>query len=299
MTTRLDFLKQSALLTGSTLLFPYLPKSLQDYEDYQPGLQLYTVRNAMKENPKKTLEHVANIGYVEVEGATYSGNELYYGMKSETFKKVLDNNGLTMPSNHYLLGSEKLNGQFRKGTILHDWERAIEDAVQIDQKYMVCAYLPNSERKSLDDYKRIADYFNKVGEMCHKAGIQFCYHNHNFEFQMIDGEIPYQVLLNNTDEKLVKMEMDVYWVVKGNHDPIALFKEQPRRFPLWHIKDMDDTSKHFFTEIGNGIIDFKKIFSHANLAGMKHFFVEQDECPGSPFKSITQSIRYLEKNILS
>lgn len=299
MTTRKDFLKQSAWLAGSALFFPSLSKSFFKASRFKPGLQLYTVRDAMQKDPKGTLARVADIGYKEMEGATYTGTELYYGMKPAEFTKVLNNNGLTIPSSHYLLGSRKMNGEYPKGTILHDWDRAVEDAAKVGQEFMVCAYLFDTERETIDDYKRIAEHFNKAGEACKKAGIQFCYHNHNFEFQMMEGQIPYQVLLNNTDKDLVKMEMDIYWVIKGNHDPVALFKEHPGRFPLWHVKDMDNTSKHFFTEVGNGIIDFKRVFAHADQAGLKHFFVEQDECPGSPFDSINQSINYLNKNILT
>jgi len=299
MTTRKDFLNQSLWLAGGTLLFPSVTQLFQRRLPYQPGLQLYTIRDAMDKDPQKSLKRVADIGYVEMEGATYTGTKRYYGMEPEPFKKLLHDLGLTMPSNHYQLGARKINGQYPEGSILHGWEYAIEDAVKMDQDYMVCAYLPESARKSLDDYKRLAEYFNKAGESCQKAGIQFCYHNHDFEFQMIEGEIPYQLLLNSTDKDLVKMEMDMYWVIKGNHDPVALFKEYPGRFPLWHVKDMDNTSRHFFTEVGNGIIDFKKIFAHADLAGLQYFFVEQDECPGSPFDSIAQSINYLQKYILT
>jgi len=234
-----------------------------------------------------------------MEGATYTGSELYYGMDVDTFHKVLTDNGLTMPSSHYSLGAEIVDGHHPKGTIMNDWGRAVDDAAKMGQKYMVCAYLPDQFRKSIDDYKRVAEHFNKAGETCKKAGIQFCYHNHNFEFPKIDGQVPYEVLLSSTDKDLVKMEMDIYWITKAGYDPLAMFKEHPGRFVLWHVKDMDNTSKHFFTEVGNGIIDFKKIFAHADKAGMQHFFVEQDICPGSPFVSITKSINYLEKNILS
>jgi len=300
MTTRRDFLKQSAFATGA-LLFPSFSKHLfRDTEKkYEPGLQLYTVRDAMAKDPKGTLSRVANIGYKLVEGATYTGTERYYGMKPEAFLKVLNGYGLKLPSSHYMLGAIERNGSYPKGTILHDWDRAVDDAAKIGQKYMVCAYLDQRVRKNLDDYKKLCDIFNKAGETCKKAGIQFCYHNHNFEFKKMDGQVPYEYLLKNTDKDLVKMEMDIYWVYKGNADPLKLFKEHPGRFVLWHVKDMDNTPKHFFTEVGNGIIDFKKIFKHADEAGLQHFFVEQDVCPGSPFTSIKESIHYLEHNIPS
>jgi sugar phosphate isomerase/epimerase len=234
-----------------------------------------------------------------VEAATYTGTELFYGMSRADFASLLRKNGLKMPSGHYMLGATPLNGSYPKGTILHDWQKAVDDAAAIGQQYMVCAFLMPEERKTIDDYKRIADNFNKAGETCGKAGIQFCYHNHNFEFQPLDGQLPYDVLLGNTDADLVKMEMDIYWVTKAGQHPLALFDRHPGRFPLWHVKDMDNTPRQFFTEVGNGVIDFKRIFAKAKEAGMKHFFVEQDICPGDPFDSITTSLHNLKTKILA
>lgn len=302
MNSRRDFLKHGALMAGSALFLPRLLQAMESAPGklhYAPGLQLYTVRDAMAKDPKGTLARVAEIGYTQVEGATYTGTELYYGMDTKTFSQVLKSNHLVMPSSHYILGSVEMQGKYPKGTILHDWERAVEDAHKVGQKYMVCAFLFPQERSSLDDYKRIAEQFNKAGETCRKAGIQFCYHNHNFEFVKMDGQVPYEVLLAHADKNLVKMEMDIYWVTKAGWDPLALFKEHPGRFELWHVKDMDNTPKQFFTEVGHGIIDFKRIFAHAKEAGMKQFFVEQDICPGNPFDSIKMSLDYLKKNIIA
>ncbi|HET7116325.1 MAG TPA: sugar phosphate isomerase/epimerase, partial [Hanamia sp.] len=228
--------------------------------------------------------------------ATYTGTEKFYGMSPVTFKKVLKDNGLVMYSSHYRLGKDLDKGQIQKGTILHDWHRAIDDAAEVDLKYMVCAYLSPTERGNLDDYKKVADELNVAGEKCKKAGIQLCYHNHNFEFVPQDGKIPYDILLG-TDKSLVKMEMDIYWIKKAGQDPIALFRAHPGRFPLWHVKDMDNTPEHSFTEVGNGIINFKEIFKYKNLAGMKYFYVEQD-ISSDPFASITESIAYIKKNLV-
>jgi len=162
---------------------------------------------------------------------------------------------------------------------------------------MVCAYLSEAERGDLDHYKYVADQLNIAGERCKKSGIQLCYHNHNFEFEKQGDTYPYDILMA-TDKDLVKMEMDIYWIKKAGQDPIALFNKHPGRFPLWHVKDMDNTPARDFTEIGNGIIDFKEIFKYKNKAGMKYFFVEQDKCPGTPFDSITKSIKYIKKNLV-
>jgi sugar phosphate isomerase/epimerase len=219
-------------------------------------------------------------------------------MDPAAFSKVLKQNGLIMPSSHYRVGEEKVNGETQKGTLLSDWDKAVDDAAAVGVKYMVCAYLSEAERGGLDHYKLLAEQFNKAGERCKKAGIQFCYHNHDFEFQKQGDTFPYTVLLQNTDKNLVKMELDLYWVTKAGHDPIALFNQHPGRFPLWHVKDMDKTAAKDFTEVGNGSINFKNIFTHADKAGMKFFFVEQDKTPGNPFDSISTSISYIKKNLV-
>lgn len=294
MTSRRDFVKSASLLSAGLFIKP----SFFKYDKSLIGLQLYTVREPMASDPAGTLAKVAQIGYNSVEGATYTGTENFYGMDAAAFKKVLQQNGLIMPSAHYRLGEEQQNGADVKGTMLHDWQKAVDDAAAVGVKYMVCAWLAPSERGALDHYKQLAGHLNKAGETCKKSGIQLCYHNHDFEFEKQNNQFPYDVLLNETDKDLVKMEIDLYWVNKAGQDPIKLFNEHPGRFPLWHVKDMDKTPQHNFTEVGNGVIDFKSIFKMADKAGMKYFFVEQDQTPGSPFDSITKSITYIKNNLI-
>jgi len=293
MISRRNFLSSAALLSAGVLVSP----SVFAYNKRYIGLQLYTVRDAMAKDPTGTLVQLAKIGFNSVEGATYTGTQKFYGMTPQAFATVLKQNGLIMPSAHYMLGEAQMNGAPTQGTILHDWDRAVDDAAAAGVKYMVCAYLLDSERGTLEHYKYVAEQLNKAGERCKKAGIQLCYHNHDFEFAAQGGKIPYDTLLNSTDKNLVKMEMDLYWVTKAGQDPLALFKQHPGRFPLWHVKDMDRTPQRAFTEVGNGSIDFKRIFAHADEAGLQYFFVEQDATPGSPFDSITKSISYIKKNL--
>ncbi|PWK67664.1 sugar phosphate isomerase/epimerase [Mucilaginibacter oryzae] len=294
MTTRRSFLKTSALLSAGLLAAP----RLYAYDKKYIGLQLYTVRDAMAADPVAALAKVAQTGFTSVEGATYTGTELFYGMSARDFSNVLKQNGLIMPSAHYRLGEELVNGEQQKGTILNDWKKAVDDAAEAGVQYMVCAYLSQAERGNIDHYKNVANMLDIAGETCKEAGIQLCYHNHDFEFIQENGQYPYEILLDNTDKNLVKMEMDIYWVTKANQDPIALFDKHPGRFPLWHVKDMDKTPAKKFTEVGNGVIDFKKIFAQAKKSGLKYFFVEQDICPGDPFASISQSISYIKKNLV-
>jgi len=294
MSSRRSFIKSSSLLTAGAFFDPSVFKPAKQYI----GLQLYTVRDAMQTDPAGTLAKVAALGYNSVEGATYTGSEKFYGMNAADFLKLLKQNGLIMPSSHYRLGEEKTNNELVKGTILHDWDKAVDDAAAAGIKYMVCAYLSDSERGGLDHYKYVAGELNKAGQRCKKSGIQLCYHNHAFEFDSQDGKLPYDILLNETDKNLVKMEMDMYWVSKAGKDPVELINQHPGRFPLFHIKDMDKTPEKNFTEVGNGTIDFKRILAHANKAGMKYFFVEQDKTPGDPFDSIAKSITYIKSNLL-
>lgn len=293
MFSRRTFLKSAVLLSAGACAAPSLMAAPTSYI----GLQLYTVRDAMQQDPTGTLAKVAALGYNSVEGATYTGSQKFYGMEPLAFAKVLKQNGLIMPSSHYVLGEALNNGQPTQGTLLHGWDKAVDDAAQVGIKYMVCAYLADSERGSLDHYKQVADYLNTAGERCKKAGIQLCYHNHDFEFVAQGGKLPYDMLLA-TDKDLVKMELDLFWATKAGKDPVALFKEHPGRFPLWHVKDMDKTPQRNFTEVGNGTIDFKRIFAQARLAGMKYFFVEQDKTPGSPFDSIKQSVSYIKRTLV-
>jgi len=288
MTSRREFLKTSALVSAGLLAAP----SLFAYDKKYIGLQLYTVRDAMEKDTPGTLARVAQIGYNSVE-ATYSDGK-YYGTEPKAFAQLLKQNNLIMPSTHYLLGEEAKS----QGTLLNGWDKAAEDAASVGQKFMICAWLSPNERGKLDHYKKLADDFNRAGEISKKAGLQFCYHNHDFEFIAENGKYPYDILLENTDKNLVKFEIDLYWLTRAGQDPVALIEKHPGRFPLWHIKDMDKTEKKMFTEVGNGVVNFKRIFEHSKKAGLKYFFVEEDICPGDPFDSITQSITYIKKNLV-
>jgi sugar phosphate isomerase/epimerase len=289
--TRQQFLKLGALATTTALLpsFDVLaakPKAI--------GLQLYTLRDAMAKDPDATLAKVAEIGYKEVESFGYADGK-FFGKSPKDYAAKLKELGLTSPSGHYTTGNVVVTG---KGTLKNDWERAVADAAQIGQKYMVCAYLFPPERTKLDDYKQFAELFNKSAEVCRAAGIQFVYHNHDFEFQPLGGQKPYDLLLQETDPKLVKMELDLYWSTFAGQDPVALFKKHPGRFPLWHIKDMEKTAARAFAEVGTGSINFQRIFDAKKTAGLTHYFVEQDVCKRPPLESIAISYRNMQKLIV-
>ncbi len=242
------------------------------------GLQLYTVRHVLERSFEGTLRQVAALGINEVEFAGY------FGQKPEQIKKILKSLKLSATSAH--TDTETLRSGLAK---------AIEDAKVIGHKYLVLGYLPEEERKSLDDYKKLTELLNKAGEECRKANLQFAYHNHDFEFKTLEGKTPYDLILAETDAEKVKMEMDLYWINKAGFEPLPYFEKYPNRFPLVHVKDMDNTPQKSFTEVGRGVIDFKKIFSKADVAGIRHYFIEQDETPAEPLESIKISMKYLKE----
>ena len=284
MLNRRELLKQMAWVTAGSF-FMNDALALHDAKNKKVGVQLYTLRDAISKDAKGSLKRVAELGFGEVENFGYNGK--FFGMDAITYKSLLGDLGMTAPSGHYMYGN-----------VLNGWEKAVEDAKAIGHDYMVLAYLTPPERKSLADYKKIAENLNKAGEVCKKAGIQLCYHNHEFEFEAMNGQLPFDILTGETDAGLVKIELDLYWAMVAGQDPVALFKKHKGRIALWHVKDMDKTPKKNFTEVGNGVIDFTTIFKNAKTSGMKHFFVEQDVCPGSPFDSISQSIGYIKSNLI-
>ncbi|GAB2535806.1 sugar phosphate isomerase/epimerase family protein [Spirosoma aerophilum] len=286
--SRQQFLKLSALASSAVFL-PQLDAFAASSK--KVGLQLYTLRDLMAKDPDGTLKKVAAIGYKEVEPFGYSDGK-FFGKSPKEFSVLLKDLGLSVPSGHYMSGKTMPN---MKGTLTNDWKRAVDDAAAIGQKYMVCAYLFPNERTKLDDYKAFADLFNKSAEVCKAAGIQFCYHNHDFEFKELGGKMPYDVITSGTDKNLVKLELDLYWATMANQDPVALFKKHPGRFPLWHVKDMEKSADKAFAPVGTGSIDFQRIFDARKTAGMTHYFVEQDVCKLPPLESIAISYKNIEK----
>jgi sugar phosphate isomerase/epimerase len=283
---RRDFLRGGALGVAAAACSKWSKNLFATPYGKPVGLQLYTLRNELAQDLAGTLRRVAEIGYKEVEIFDF------YGKNSAEMRKLLRDSGLSAPSAHYQVAQ-----------IQSSWDKQIEYAKAIGLTYMVNAILWPPQRKSLDDYKQLADLFNKAGEQCRKSGIQFAYHNHNFEFKAYDGVVAYDELLKRTDPALVQFEMDCFWVTRAGQDPVAYFEKYPGRFPLLHIKDLnkgfsptveDSFQPGPFAPVGGGTIDWKRIFAAAPKGGMKHFFVEQDECAKPPLESIKISFDYLK-----
>jgi sugar phosphate isomerase/epimerase len=281
MTNRRDFLKTTAMATAASFVFPAIAGTS---EKKIIGLQLYTVRDKIKLDLKSTLEKMASIGYNSVEAAGYNiADGTFYGMAPKAFAGLLKELGMPLYSSHTVFEPDVA-------------EKVIADAAATGAKYIIYPFLPEQFRTNLDGWKSTADKFNKLGEIAKKNGIQFGYHNHAFEFEKVDGQIPYDLLLSRTDSSLVTFEMDLYWVTRGGYNPVDYFKKYPGRFQLWHVKDMVKTDDMFFAPVGSGRIDFASIFAEKRTAGMKYFFVEQDSFKNlDPFESIEMSYNYLNQ----
>lgn len=269
------------------------------------GLQLFTFFGVIDEDVKGTLTKIAALGYKELESA-FSKKGGFYGMSPKEFKAMVNDLGMAWTSHHVLGAPFKLPpgakmpvGADGKPLVIppmknlrEDMQQLVDDAAEGGIKYLVCA---NSPTSTLDEIKSTIKVLNKTGEAAKKVGIQFAYHNHDMEFHQVDGKVPYDLLLSETDAKNVKMELDLAWAIKGGKNPVEMFKQHPGRFPLWHVKDLD-AKRETILPVGSGTIDFKPIFAAASSAGMKHFFVEHD-MPKDPLASITNSISYLKNTL--
>jgi sugar phosphate isomerase/epimerase len=249
------------------------------------GMQLYTVRELMKTDVDGTLAKVAAIGYNEVEFAGY------FEHAPNDIRAMLDKHKLTSPSEHVSYE-----------VVQNKWPETLEAAHIVGHKFIVCPSIDDSQRKKGEAWKKAAEVFNRAGEASKKAGIQFAYHNHTWEFEPLadaDGKFAYDLLLSEADPKLVKMEMDLCWITIAGQDPLKYFDKYPGRFPLVHVKDWTKGADGKLSEkdgkmadVGSGGIDWKRIFAQSKKAGVEHYFVEHDE-PASPIEDLTNSYKYL------
>jgi len=287
MLSRKSFIISSCLAITTLILAPSFGCVAQKKA---VGLQLYSLRDELPKDVKGTIEKIAKAGFTEVETYGFSVKDQFWGLSPAEFKKILDANGLKAVSGHYSYLLEDNTDELKA---------AIEAAKVLGSEYLTVPWLDPSIRKNAEDYKKIAAKINIAGKMCKDAGIRLAYHNHNFEFEKQGETTGYQILLNETDKNLVDFELDLYWVVRSGNDPIKLFTDNPGRFTMWHVKDMDKMNPALNTEVGSGSINWKPIFADAKLSGMKHFFVEHEtNYKPNPIESVAASCAYLKKNIL-
>ena len=262
---RREFLKLGGGLAAAFAVGPITEKFFQSQMNEAKldkfGMQLWTVKNALGKDPQGVLRQLSDDGYKLVE--SFEGNKgMFWGMSNTDFKKYMDELGMTIISSH--CNTSK------------DFEKKTGDAAAIGMKYLLNPYVP--VQKTADDYKKIAEEFNKNGDVCKKAGIRFGYHNHAHDFKMVDNQAAMDIYLQNTDPALVDFEMDIYWVVTAKQDPEAWLKKYKDRFRLCHIKDRikGSTEEDASCILGQGSIDFKKILDTAKSNGMQYYIVEQE-----------------------
>jgi sugar phosphate isomerase/epimerase len=277
-------------LGGSLALGAFLAPSLSDMlisdgkKLKQYGIQLYTLRDVLPADPKGVLKQLAGFGYKQIE--SYEGAQgMFWGMTNKEFKSYIGDMGMKIVSSHC--------------DISKDFEKKAAEAAEIGMKYLICPY--KGPQKSIDDFKKFADEFNAMGEICKKNGIRFAYHNHDYSFKAIDGQVPQDVMMRGTDASLVDFEMDMYWVVTANEDPLAWMKKYPKRFKLCHVKDRNKGATEGFDSctLGEGSIDYASILKSAKKLGMEYFIVEQEKYTGTtPIKAAQDDAAYMGKLVL-
>jgi sugar phosphate isomerase/epimerase len=247
----------------------------------------------MAQDPAGTLKKVAALGYRDLETYGYDADQnKYYGYKASDFKKILEDNQLTTTSGHYnfFLFLDKPMDELRRYV-----DQCIVGAKATGQPYITWPWLdPNS--RTIDTFKLLAERLNKIGEQVNNAGLGFAYHNHDFEFIDHNGQNGYEIIMNETDSSLVKLQIDLYWAMHSSKlSPHELFLKQPGRFVMWHIKDMDKKTRDY-TELGNGSIDYTVILPDASLAGLQYYYVEQGgNFAKDPMQSITDSAAFMKQ----
>lgn len=246
------------------------------------GVQLYTVRDLLKKDFEGTLSQLAHIGYQEVEFAQYFADLGNLNPPPKRVREILDSDGLAAPSGHVPYSALSLE----------NLPRVLEASAIVGHKYIVNPSIDRDLAKQPDGWKRAAETFNRAGTEALRSGVQLAYHNHTEEFQPLEGKLPYDILLAESDPKLLKMEMDLGWVHMAGANPLEYFAKYPGRFPLVHVKDFDKDGT--MTEVGKGVIDWKGIFSKADVAGIKHYIAEHDQ-PKAPMESIQTSYTYLKQ----
>ncbi|MGB2717795.1 MAG: TIM barrel protein [Vicinamibacterales bacterium] len=287
--TRRGFIHHAAAFAAMTGAF----SGAVQRRRYKMGLQLFTMRAAMREDVDGTLKRIAGIGYEELETYGFDPQAIrYYGLDAKEFARRLSDLNLSTPSGHYDLNRFATTSV---DDLKRYVDRCIEGAKAVGHTYITWPLI-DADSRTLDGFKVVAERLNIAGAQARTAGLQVAYHNHDFEFVEQNGQLGYDIILKETDPALVKLQIDLYWIARGSKfPPNYWFKRAPGRFVMWHVKDMHKVSRDY-TELGNGTIDFTQIWPDTELAGMKHFFVEQGgNFTHDPFRSITDSAAYVKR----
>jgi len=298
--SRREFIKVSAAGALGALVFSNY--SCKNSGTKVPGimLQLYSIRDAMAADVPGSLKKVADIGYKYLELADYNKDtRKFYGYEPAQFKKLANDLGMEVLSSHAQVEGE--------GITLDNARMMAEDHSKLGVKYCLQPWIVEEMRTTLDSYRRMAANWNQIGKITREFGIQFGYHNHNFEFGPLEGKIPYfDVMLADLDKDLVTMELDIFWTTKAGYNPVDIIKKYPGRFQLFHMKDMYKKEAPFFevikddiAPVGAGVINFREILAVKDIAGMKYMVVEEDQSRnGTMFEDIKTSLTNLTTKIL-
>ncbi len=290
--SRRNFIKKSGLLATMTLL-PIPSVSMLPKSRFKMGLQLFTIRDAMAEDPSGSLAKVRALGYQDLEIYGYDAEKgTYYGYKALDFKQILKDMQLTASSGHYDFSSYfDHSPEALKEYVDH----CIEGAHAIESRYITWPWLA-PEYRTPENFKRLSEKLNAIGEQVNAAGLGFAYHNHDFEFKDHGGQTGYDIILRETDPNLVKLQMDLYWVVHSSEkSPAELIAQQSGRYVMWHIKDMDKVTRDY-TELGNGSIDYVSMLSRLPTDGLEYYYLEQGgNYATDSMQSISDSAAYFKK----
>lgn len=286
MITRRNFLKAGAAVAALAVV-PEGFATVLAKKEKAIGLQLYSVREDLEKDFDGTMKAVVNIGYKRLEAAGYN-NRKFYGKTPAEMRKYVSDLGARMVGSH--TGSALLKEGDTKGWDF--WKNNAEDTAELGCKWIVQAGYPSGDIKSISDVKRLAEQFNKCGEIARSNNLKFAFHNHVDEFKKLEGQVPYDVLIENTDPELVTFQMDTAQVVYGGYKCHDYVKRYPGRFSNWHLKDANSDGKGS-TEFGKGIVDFKSLFAVAKLAGLEDYFVEQERYNMTPLESIKYDYDFL------
>lgn len=292
---RREFIQQSGALMATTLMtFPDF--AMTPAKKYKMGIQLFTVRAPLAKDVSGTIKKVAAIGYEDSETYGFDPEHgTYYGLKASAFKQLLADHKMITTSGHYDFTKyfDKSNDDMMRYV-----DQCIEGASALGQRYITWPWLDPTFRTE-DNFRILAGKLNAIGERITKAKLGFAYHNHDFEFvDYGNGENGYSIIMRETDPKLVKLQIDPYWVMHSSKlSPAELFSKQPGRFVMWHIKDMDKVTRDY-SELGNGSIDFTVILPEASRSGMEYYYIEQGgNFAHDPIQSVTDSAAFFKKNL--
>lgn len=280
--SRRSFLKKSGLMASGLAIgsLPFLKACTAKAQNSHPfGIQLYTLRDIIADDPKGVLKQLSEFGYNQIE--SYDGPMgIYWGMGHKGFKEYMDQLGMTLVSSH--------------ANVSEEFERKVDEAAEIGVEYLINPYVGPQE--TLDDFKKIADQFNEHGEIANSAGIGFAYHNHAYSFELLEGEYPQDIMMQGTDPDLVDFQMDIYWVVAAGEDPAEWIKKYPNRFVSSHVKDMKNGDEPESVVLGNGTIDFAPILKVAKENGLKYLIVEQEAYTGTtPIDAARENAAYMKE----